>query len=447
MMLDCLQRLSSLEPGIRRLALREAVQAGGFPPASEQVNMHLHSFFSYNGEGWSPTRIAYEMKRLGLYSAALCDFDVLHGLPEFFEAADMLQLRAAVAFESRVFFQEYAQQEINSPGEPGVFYFMGMGFVEQPAADSQAGQMFAELLLQSHQRNRELIGRINSRLAPLALDYENDVLPLTPANNATERHITLAFHQLALRHFADKGQCLEFWSRKLDSPLEQLEKLFDNTNAFLELLRGKLMKRGGLGYVQPSAKAFPKLELVIDMIRQCRAIPMSAWLDGSLPGEQNPEEQLQCLLDKKVEALNIIPDRNWNFKDPELQRQRVAALDRYVAAAAELELPINVGTEGNKPGQRLVDDFEAEALRKHRQAFLQGAQIMVGHTRLLRYADLAYIDDKAQKMYPQRARRNEFFAKAGALPAPGPETRLKLGKMSADNALDYISEAAVKQAW
>ena len=446
-MLDYLQRLSSMEPDMRGLALKEALQRGGFPPASERVNMHLHSFFSYNGEGWSPSRIAYEMKRLGVYSAALCDFDVLHGLPEFLEAADMLQLRAAVAFESRVFFEEYADQEINSPGEPGVFYFMGMGFVEKPAENSEPGQMFAELLNQSHQRNRELVARINSRLEPLVLDYEKNVLPLTPAGNATERHITQAFYNLAQKRFANENERLQFWSSKLDTPIDRLQELVGNVNAALEFLRGKLMKRGGLGYVQPSAETFPRLDAVIAMIRQCRAIPMSAWLDGSLPGEHNPEEQLQCLLDKKVEAVNIIPDRNWNFKDPELQKQKVAALDRYVAAATALQLPINVGTEGNKPGQRLVDDFEAEAMQKHHEVFMEGAQIMVGHTRLLRYADLSYIDDRAKTMFPQRQQRNRFFAQVGALPAPELKIRLELEKMSAENALDYLSEAGTKQAW
>ncbi len=411
------------------------------------MNMHIHSFFSYNGEGWSPSRVAFEMKKLGLYSAAICDFDVLQGLEEFLSAADMLGLRAAVAFESRVFFQEYADKEINSPGEPGVFYFMGMGFVKPPPSGSKAGEVFNEMLNQSHLRNRNLISRVNAHLAPMALDYEKDVLPLTPDRNATERHIVQAFYEKAIKQFGGNEKAVAFWAEKLGADPAELSEKSKNINVFQEFLRSKLMKRGGLGDEQPTAKIFPDLDTVIAMIRESRAIPMSAWLDGSLPGEQDPIEQLECLLSKKVEAVNIIPDRNWNFSDQQLQRQKIAALDRYMQAVQALDLPVNIGTEGNKPGQRLVDDLNANAVNRYRKVFLEGAQIMVGQTRLLRFADFSYIDDKAKNLFPARRKRNEFFAAVGALPAPDQNTLHKLQEMQAEKAFAYLSDRAAKKSW
>lgn len=120
-MSDLLTQLSDFDPAVRRTALEALAARTVFPPESQDMNMHIHTFFSYNGEGWSPSRVAFEMKKLGLYSAAICDFDVLQGLEEFFAAADLLRLRSAVAFESRVFFQEYADKEINSPANPVCF--------------------------------------------------------------------------------------------------------------------------------------------------------------------------------------------------------------------------------------------------------------------------------------------------------------------------------------
>ncbi len=446
-MSDLVSQLSAFEPSVRRSALQSLAAESVFPQESCEMNMHIHTFFSYNGEGWSPSRVAYEMKKIGLYSAAICDFDVLQGLEEFLAAADLLLLRSAVAFESRVFFQEYADDEINSPGEPGVFYFMGMGFVKQPPKDSKAAEVFNEMLNQSHVRNRNLISRVNAHLTPMALDYEKDVLPLTPDRNATERHIVLAFFQKALTFFGSPEKAIEFWAARLKTDVQELSEKSKNSNAFQEFLRGKLMKRGGLGYEQPTARTFPGLDAVIAMIRECRAIPMSAWLDGSLPGEQNPCEQLECLLSKKVEAVNIIPDRNWNFKDPDVKIQKIAALDRYMQAAQKLDLPVNIGTEGNKPGQRLVDDLNAEAVRRYRPVFLQGAQIMVGHTRLLRFADLSYIDNNAQNLFPERRQRNEFFAAIGALPAPDQGTLRKLQNMQPEKAFAYLNDCAAKKTW
>ncbi len=446
-MSDILADLSSFDSKVRRRSLEKMLAGAVFPPESQDLNMHIHTFFSYNGEGWSPTRVAYEMKKLGLYSAAICDFDVLQGMEEFLAAADLLALRAAVGFESRVFFPEYSQAEINSPGEPGVLYFMGMGFVQLPPPGSAAAEVFQGMLSQSHLRNRALIKRVNGKIAPLCLDYDRDVLPLTPKGNATERHIVRAYYDKALQEYGGVEGAAKFWSGVFALPVEEVQAKIANPNPGNEFLRGKLMKRGGLGYEQPTDKTFPPLDTVIAMIRACRAIPMTTWLDGALAGEHNPDEQLDCLLAKNVEAVNVIPDRNWNFSDPAVQQEKTKALDRYLSAAQARALPVNVGTEGNKPGQRLVDDFNCPALSKYRPLFLQGAQVMVGHTRMLRFADFSYSDQAAKDLFPERRRRNEFFAAVGALPCPGPQLLQKLQAMEAGQAFAFLSDCAKRQKW
>jgi hypothetical protein len=446
-MTDYLAALSSFGAAERHAALQHLSTHASFPPERDWVNMHIHSFFSYSGEGWSPSRVAYEMKKLGLYAAAVCDFDVLQALDEFLAAAEVLRLRAAVGFESRVFFRDYASQEINSPGEPGVFYFMGMGFVRQPAAGTKAAAAFADMLQQSHARNRAVIERINCKLGSWQLDYEKDVLPLTPNDNATERHIIAAFNQKAIEQLGSAEAAASFWADLFDAEPQELAGKLKDSNAFNEYLRSKLMKRGGVGYEQPTEASFPALENVIAMIKECRAIPMSAWLDGSSEGESNPEEQLECLAGKGVAAVNIIPDRNWNFKDAAVKAEKIAALTRYVEAAQDLNMPINVGTEGNKPGQRLVDDFASEALQPFHQVFLEGAQVMVGHTRLLRYADFSYVDADAQGLFACQACRNRLFASVGALPAPDLATRDKLDAMGASRAFAYLQDCAGAGRW
>ena len=446
-MTDYLASLSSFAATERVAALQLLSGQTAFPAERDWVNMHIHTFFSYNGEGWSPSRVAYEMKKLGLYAAAVCDFDVLQALDEYLAASDLLCLRAAVGFESRVFFREYATQEINSPGEPGVFYFMGMGFVRQPPTGSNAAAVFADMLKQSHARNRAVIDRVNRKLGSWQLDYDRDVLPLTPDKNATERHIIAAFNQKALDHFGSATAAAAFWAALFNADQQELALKIQDRNVFNEYLRGKLIKRGGIGYEQPTDKTFPALDSVIAMIKECRAIPMSAWLDGSSAGESKPEDQLACLAAKGVAAVNIIPDRNWNFKDPAVKAEKVAALKRYVEAAQALNMPINVGTEGNKPGQRLVDDFASEALKPFHQTFLEGAQIIVGHTRLLRYADFSYIDPDTQGLFACQACRNRLFAAVGALPAPDAATRNKLTAMGASKAFAYLQDSAKAGQW
>ncbi len=446
-MTDLIEQLSSFCPKERAKAFAELIATTPFPAEKPWVNMHLHTFFSYNGEGWSPTRIAYEMKKLGLYAAAVCDFDVLQAAPEFLAAADQIGLRGAAGFESRVFFNEYASQEINSPGEPGVFYFMGMGFVKAPQPGTAAADTLAAMLTRSHERNRAVIARINAKLNGFALDYDADVLPLTPEKNATERHIISAYNEKALKQFGGMDGAAAFWATTFGAPVDEIRQKISNTNGFNEFLRSKLIKRGGIGYIQPTNETFPPLEQVIDMILACRAIPMSAWLDGASDGEKDPMAQLECLMAKGVAAVNIIPDRNWNFKDPEVKGKKVAALNDYMAAARKLNLPVNVGTEGNKPGQRLVDDFECDALKPFAADFLAGAQVMVGHTRLLRYADVSFTDAAAKQEFACPTCRNAFFASVGALPAPSAAIRGKLEDMGCEKAFAYLKDSAAAQQW
>src|ERR1035437_10169133 len=161
-----IEQLDSFDFEERRQALKAlAVCCGAsFPAPIERVNRHLHSFFSYNTKGYSPSHIAWEARRQGLYAAGLCDFDVLDGLEEFLAAGQALELRTTVNLETRAFFREYAQTDINSPGEPGVTYIMGAGFARMPAPGSRAAAMLEQYRRQAGERNRSLVARINARL-------------------------------------------------------------------------------------------------------------------------------------------------------------------------------------------------------------------------------------------------------------------------------------------
>jgi hypothetical protein len=179
------------------------------------------------------------------------------------------------------------------------------------------------------------------------------------------------------------------------------------------------MKRGGVGYVQPDSGMFPSLETLHQLIEACGALPCGAWLDGTSAGEADAEEWLAFLVDQGAVALNIIPDRNWNIADPEAKRLKLGHLYRVVEAAQALDLPLNVGTEMNSFGQKLVDDFVAPELASVRQAFLDGAYFIYGHTTLQRAAGMGFMSDWAQSELPSRSARNQFYAEVGHLVPPG----------------------------
>ena len=94
-------KLDSFDPGEREKALAELcekVRAGqiDLPEAGADVNLHCHTFFSYNTYGYSPSKFAWLARKAGLAVAEVVDFDVLDALEEFLEAGRMLGLKLLV---------------------------------------------------------------------------------------------------------------------------------------------------------------------------------------------------------------------------------------------------------------------------------------------------------------------------------------------------------------
>jgi hypothetical protein len=155
------------------------------------------------------------------------------------------------------------------------------------------------------------------------------------------------------------------------------------------------------------------------MILPCGALPCATWLDGLSPGEQDIDELLKLLIGKGIVTLNIIPDRNWNFADPKMRRLKAGKLHEVVEKAARYALPLNIGTEMNAPGNKLVDDFDAPELVPLRQAFLDGAHFIYGHTVMQRSLGLGYGSAWAQAHLPSRPDRNAFYTAIGYRVPPG----------------------------
>jgi hypothetical protein len=423
-------RLNSFEAEIRAAALRDLLalaEAGeiDLPAHSGVANMHCHTFFSFNAYGHSPTSIAWLAKRRGWRAAGVVDFDVLDGVDEFLTACEQAAVRGSTGIETRVFVPEYAEQEINSPGEPGVCYHMGIGFAgdQVPAA---VVPILADLGQRADARNQAILARVNPYLDPVTIDYEADVLPLTPAGHPTERHMVVAYIQAAEETLSDPTA---FWAGKLGVAQDQMATIMADLPTFQNLMRAKLMKRGSVGYVQPESGMFPSLEEFHRLIIACDALPCAAWLDGTTTVERDPEEWLGFLIDKGVVALNIIPDRNWNIADPATRQRKVENLYRVVELAQALDLPLNIGTEMNSFGQKYVDDLDAPELAPVRTAFLEGAHFVCGHTVLQRVLGLGYQSEWAQAHLPSRRERNQFYSRMGHLVLPGREGTASLREL------------------
>ena len=100
------QRLNDFDPAIRKAALLEAKTAFEnkeieAAEVSDIHNMHCHSFFSYNGYGYSPSFIVYLAKKMGFYAVGLGAVDVLDGVDEFSEALELMNVRGCCGSSQR----------------------------------------------------------------------------------------------------------------------------------------------------------------------------------------------------------------------------------------------------------------------------------------------------------------------------------------------------------
>jgi len=102
-----------------------------------------------------------------------------------------------------------------------------------------------------------------------------------------------------------------------------------------------------------------------------------------------------------------------------------------VRLAQELALPLNVGTEMNSFGQKVIDDFDATELTPVCQAFLDGGHFIYGHTVLQRAVGLGYQSEWAQTHLPSRRERNEFYARVGYQVPPGKAGMARLRQLDA----------------
>ncbi len=434
----------------RRRALGALVASRqGLPePSVERFNLHLHSFYSFNARGFSPSHLAWEARRQGLYAAALCDFDVLDGLEEFLEAGRRLGLRAAVHLETRAFCRDLADRDINSPGEPGVLYIMGAGFGRLPPDGTPAAAALAGYRRQADARNRALMARIRSEVSEVALDYDRDVASLSPGGCPTERHLVRAYRRRAETVFPEPVARRAFWARRLGLAPDAVAALEADAAAMEERIRARFVKRGGIGYEQPTAATFPPADVFAAWVRACRAMPMMAWLDGTSPGEQDAGMLLDRMAALGVCALNIIPDRNHNVRDPADRARKLACLDAIVRRADDRQLPVNIGTEMNKDGQPFLDDLAGAALRPYLPVFLRGARIVVGQSLLARYTPLAYVGPEAAAEFgTDRRRQNEVFEAVGRLPPLTESRAARLLDAGLERAHAVLRDAARRGTW
>ena len=213
------------------------------PEPEPKVNLHAHSFYSYNALGYSPTHIVWRARQEGLTAVGLVDFDVFDGVDEFMRAGERLGIPTVAGMETRAYIPEFSRREINSPGEPGIAYHMVMGVGRSAIASDEAAAFANMLRTSARRRNESVVEWVNGHLDPVALDYAADVLPLSPSATPTERHLCVAYQAKAETVYPDRDERVGFWSDRLSAPADEVAGIIEDSRRLQALIRARTMKR------------------------------------------------------------------------------------------------------------------------------------------------------------------------------------------------------------
>ncbi|MGC8976808.1 MAG: hypothetical protein ACP5OB_04220 [Candidatus Ratteibacteria bacterium] len=371
-----LNEMSDFDEEIRKNSLHkifDLINKGKIEKDNEfsgYLNAHIHTFHSFNYKNWSPSRIVFEGWKKGLLYIGTVDFDTLSGLEETLYAGNLLNIKVIGGFESRVFLKEMKDKVINSPNEPGIFYLCGKGFKKVPEKDTEERRFFENMKKIAQERNKKVIEKVNEYLKDLKIDYEKDVLPLTPSKNPTERHIIISYYLKSNEIFGKNVD--NFWAEILGIEKEKVIEMREkNIGDLYEKIRQKLIKFGGPGYVKSESSDFPLFDDVVKMTKKAGGIPIGTYLDGTNQGEKDPEFLIQLLKSKGIEGITIIPERNWNIKDENEKRLKVKNLEEFMNVCMKMDMPVICGTEMNKYGQPFVDNFKVPEISKYLNYFIK----------------------------------------------------------------------------
>ena len=425
--------------------LKHLADAGRVPaPARRRgTNTHVHTNESFSIFR-SASEAAWRGFQEGLDVLGINDHYTIGGHEEFAKACAILGLRATFSMEA-VALSERLQREgvrCNDPGNAGRTYLSAKGVMHDLPHGSQGRRDLETMRRALRSRNEEMVRKLNVMLTRtghgpqrLRLSFD-DVLALTPRGNTTERHVCQAVAELIDRSLPDKAARLAF--------LKQLAGGFDageiETSAgYQNMLRAKLVKAGKEAYVEESPEAFLTWERMRAMYLEFGAIP-------SYPVLGNPVVEFEEDLDRmfgEIEgagfhAIEVIPHRN--------TRERLAAI---LEGAARRHVPVFNGTEHNtKTPMPLLDKWSGSD--EFIEQFELGADVLIGHQVLSRYAGLGYVDASGAPAVRDRERGLRLFAFAGRL-IQKPQTLAllqELGSRKVRSLLAALSETApAPHAW
>ena len=309
-----------------RLAnLQEVLKTTVFPPmVPEYINNHIHTTYSFSP--YSPTAAVYAARMEGLCTAGIIDHDSISGAEEFIEAAKLVDMPVTIGMEARISMDgtRLGGRRTNNPDQVGVSY-MTIQSVPHDKINVLT-EFFKPYQQARHERNRQMVAKINALLPGTDLDYDRDVLPLSMAaenGGVTERHLMYAL-AISLVKQVGKGEGMvkKLTQMGLALSAKQEAQMLDTQYPFYEYDLLGILKSAFVPQIFIDATTeCPKLKDMVKLCFDIDAYLCYAYLGDvgdSVTGDKKAQkfeddyldDVFECLKEEGVKAVTYMPTRN-----------------------------------------------------------------------------------------------------------------------------------------
>ena len=323
--ISILNKLNAPTKEERLANLAEVLKTTTFPPmVSQYINNHIHTTYSFSP--YSPTAAVYAARMEGLCTAGIIDHDSISGAEEFLEAAKLVEMPVTIGMEARISMDgtRLEGRRTNNPDQVGVSYMTIQG-VPHDKIDTLT-EFFRPYQAARHERNRKMIEKINALLPGIALNYDEDVLPLSMAKEnggVTERHLMYAL-AIKLVQQVGKGQAMVEKLAEMGLKLseKQTAQMMDTAYPFYEYDLLGILKSAFVPQIFIDATdECPKLPDMVKLCNEIDAFLCYAYLGDvgdSVTGDKKAQkfeddyldDVFECLKEEGVKSVTYMPTRN-----------------------------------------------------------------------------------------------------------------------------------------
>ncbi len=414
--------LNHPEKAIRLEALAALVQENitnrsPAPEEAEEVNNHIHTFYSFSP--YSPAKAAWSSNQAGLGTAGIMDHDSISGAEEFIEAGRLIGLATTIGVECRCSFDGTALQgrRINNPDQDSVAYVAMHGI---PHTQIQTvKEYFRPFSEARNERNRDMIKRINERFIPwnISLDYDEDVLPLSQQpelGSITERHLLFALSRKMIERCGRGSDLIAFLEQDLKLLLSPKAKTYlaNENNPHLDYdLLGTLKSDLVQSFYIEATEECPPVKDLLAFGRKIGVVLAYAYIGDvgdSVTGDKKSQKFEDDYLD---ELFTVIKELNFQAVTYMPTRNTVEQLSRVQALCRRHDLFQISGVDINSPRQ----SFNCPQLRQPEYRHLVDATwALIGHEiRATRDLEEAMFSPRTVKRYPLLSERIAVYKKIG----------------------------------